>query len=93
MLGVGEYLENLSAVLVRLAKETPHLIMSHVIRQDAYPYTPEQLAELGWCNHLALKDVETLLDNSGFDTWDSVVTPDGRTAIWLCRSRRYKLAA
>jgi hypothetical protein len=86
LLGVVEYLPDFAAVLQRLAQQVPFLVFSHVVREHSR-YTPEQLAELGWINHLTTTELERALDGVGLDVIDRQSTADHRNLVLLCRRR------
>jgi len=87
LLGVLEYLDDLQGVLARLAAQVPWLLLSHVVRQGG-GYSPEQLRALGWRQHLAAGELERLVQRAGGEVVERRTAPDGRTVLWLCRSRR-----
>jgi hypothetical protein len=87
LLGVLEYLEDLSSVLARLAAQVQWLLVSHVVRQDG-GYSAAQLRALGWHQHLAAGELERLVQHAGAVVIERRTAPDGRTLLWLCRSQR-----
>ena len=87
MLGVIEYVSNLPAVLATLARRVPHVIVSHVFRQNGL-YTAEHLAELGWLHHLSEEELGGILENNGFSVIERCTAPDTRTLLLSCRSTR-----
>jgi hypothetical protein len=86
LLGVLEYLEDLSSVLARLAAQVQWLLVSHVVRQDG-GYSAAQLRALGWHQHLAAAELERLVQRAGAAVVERRTAPDGRTLLWLCRSQ------
>ncbi len=89
MLGVSEYLEDLDGVIGSLARQVPHVIVSHVLRQHGY-YSPERLAELGWRNHFSESEMHELLGRNGFVVIQRRLAPDQRTLLLLCRSAQFE---
>jgi hypothetical protein len=85
MLGVAEYLSDLPAVFQRLSAETRYLLVSYVV-SDYSDYSAEKLDALGWKNHFDRQAFTRILEESGFAVETSVLTANGRTAIWLCRA-------
>lgn len=90
MLGVTEYLRNLSGVFSRLAHSVHFLVVSHVIRQGA-TYGSEQLRELKWVNHQSDSELLLLLGDAGFEVISQQLTPDERSLVVLCKSNNYKV--
>ena len=88
MLGVIEYLADLATVLAGLARDVRYLVVSHVVRQND-EYSAEHLTALGWLNHLAAGQLESMLKSSGFLVMDGRMTPDGKTKVFLCRSAAF----
>ena len=92
MLGVIEYLSDVSGAIGRLASSVPFLVLSHVIRQEA-SYNQAELAELGWINHLSEEELESMLAASGFAISDRRFSPDGRTLLVASVSREHGKSA
>lgn len=83
LLGVIEYLPAVAAVLSRLARQVPALLVSHVVR-DGDHYDAARLRELGWRNHLTIAECEVLLDGAGLRVVAQRSTADRRTVLFLC---------
>lgn len=92
MLGVIEYLEGLPEVLSQMAKQVPHLVVSHVVQQGDV-YSAGRLLELGWINHLSEVSLEGLLLRCGFAISARRMTPDGRTLLLACTSMTKRASA
>ena len=85
MLGVGEYLQALPAVLRRLHLDAAALVISHTLAEP--PRSAEELQRLGWCNHMPRAAFERLLADSGWHIRSQALTDDGKTLIWACAGR------
>lgn len=83
MLGVAEYLDDVSGILHRLAVGTRYLIISYTA-SDFSSYTAERLDELGWKHHLSQEEFERILTQAGFVIRKCVMTANRRTVLWLC---------
>lgn len=88
LLGIIEYLDGVEQAFASLASRVPWVVLSHVIRQDAY-YTDARRAELGWRNHFTKDEIFRMLNVSGLTLVRSEMTSDNRTLLMVCRSRRF----
>jgi len=91
LLGVSEYLDDLPAIVARLATEAEWFLVSHVIEESS-SYTQEQLRKLGWRNHLSTEEFTRLLEDNGFVVTERDLTDNRRTMLWLCRSKHRSAA-
>lgn len=82
LLGVIEYLPDVAAVLARLARQVPALLVSHVVRDGGH-YDAARLRELGWQNHLTIAECEALLAGAGMRVVAREHTEDRRTVLFL----------
>ena len=81
-LGVTEYI-NLPKFLSSMRKYCRFFIVSHVLR-NPNQYTEEDLARLGWVNHLPAEDFEANLSLAGFNILQVAMTKNNKTKIWIC---------
>ncbi len=84
MLGVTEYLPDLPSALRRLSDRADQVLLSHVVAERS-DYSPTQLDELGWINHLTTTAFEALLADVGLHPIDRVWIDDDRVLLVLCR--------
>ena len=85
LLGVVEYLADISEVLRRLHGVTRWLVVSHVV-SDFSDYSAQRLDELGWRQHLSQKNFERLLHETSFTVDKCVRTTNGKTLLWRCKA-------
>ena len=88
LLGVTEYLEDLEATLRRLAGEVPHLLISHVVREEGKPPS-RSCGNLRWRTRWTRGEMEAALARAQFAIVESLLTADGATRLWLCASRGF----
>lgn len=84
LLGVTEYLEDICGVLQRLSEQTIYLIVSHTVREHSN-YRAEEVARLGWTNHLSSGAFEAMIRTGGFAVERRVQTSNKRTVLWRGR--------
>lgn len=84
VLGVFEYLEDPVAVMRRIAAAAPVLVVSHAASDlgRAADFDPKSLH---WVLYVDRATFERHLASAGFRVEQRRVTPDGKTALWLCR--------
>ncbi len=84
VLGVFEYLEDPVAVMERIALAAPVLVVSHAASDLGRPadFDPKSLH---WCLYVDRATFEGHLGAAGWRVEAHRVTPDGKTALWLCR--------
>jgi hypothetical protein len=85
LLGVIEYLSDLTSALTPLSASCRYLIVSHVLRTEKSP-SPQRVAELGWRTHLTRQEFETAVRSAHFELLEGRMTPDDRTLVLCCRS-------
>lgn len=86
LLGVAEYLDDVSGILRRLAQGTRYLIISYT-PSDFSSYTAERLNELGWKHHISQAQFEGVLTQEGLLIRKCIITANRRTLLWLCATR------
>lgn len=84
LLGVTEYLDDITAAIRRLGESCEWLFASHVLASGRSP-SPARLAELGWISHLDGAGFTMAVRAAGFDVQGEQITPDGRTLIVAAR--------
>jgi SAM-dependent methyltransferase len=84
VLGVIEYIRDPLLALSRLNAAAPALVVSHAARDLGRPVSFDP-SSLNWCFCVDQATFETLLTSAGYAVKDKRVTPDGKTAVWLCQ--------
>lgn len=85
LLGLTEYLPDLTGTLASLQSHCRYLVLSHVVA-DISAYTPEDLQRLGWLNHKTEAEITELLARTGYLCLRNAVSADRRTVLWLSRT-------
>lgn len=83
MLGVAEYLDDLTSILQRLSGVTNYLVVSYT-PSDFSSYSDERLDALGWKHHLSKAAFEDLLAHAGLQIRRCIFTANRRILLWLC---------
>lgn len=84
VLGVFEYLEDPVAVMERIGQAAPVLVVSHAASDLGRPADFDPKA-LHWCLYVDRATFVGHLAAAGWRVEAHRVTPDGKTALWLCR--------
>lgn len=87
LLGILEYVPDIHKALQNLATGCRYLVVSHACHRIGI--TSEQMAALNWVSILAKDDFEAELRRAGFLVIEDVVTENGQTVIWLCKSTTF----
>jgi hypothetical protein len=83
-LGLFEYLSDLKALLKKLRHCGDNIVVSHVTADNpTRRYSQEDIARLGWINHLTAQEFEDALSEAGYMVIRTVLTGDGVTRLWL----------
>jgi len=83
LLGVLEYIPDVVAVLRKIRRAAPLIVVSHLNGEDAY-FTPSLARRQNWRTVLDRGGFEARLAEAGWTIRESRLTPDRLTIVWLC---------
>jgi Polysaccharide pyruvyl transferase len=86
-LGLLEYVEPLAPFLASLRGRYAAQVLSYTIFDAPDPLTSSQRRERGWQTDYTRSAFERMAEDSGFHVCDFRLTNQGRTGVWLLRSR------
>jgi hypothetical protein len=83
-LGVVEYLEDAPAMLRRLRRAAPWLVISHAAK-DLRSAQARRARRLQWRTYMTVAAFERALTEAGYTVVERRVTPDQKSCVWLAR--------
>lgn len=84
VLGVFEYLDDPVGVMRKIAAVAPVLVVSHSASDLGRPADFDP-ASLNWRLYVDRPTFEAHLKDAGWTVAERRITPDNKTAVWLCR--------
>jgi hypothetical protein len=83
-LGVVEYLDDAPAMLRRLRRAAPWLVISHAAK-DLRSAQARRARRLQWRTYMTVAAFERALTEAGYTVVERRVTPDQKSCVWLAR--------
>lgn len=87
VLGVIEYLDDVSFALRMASRASRYFVLSYV-PCDLSGLTMSDASRLGWSNCMSRMQMEAILQDLHVSAVAKEVTPDKRTMLWLCAKDR-----
>jgi SAM-dependent methyltransferase len=85
LLGVLEYVDDARGALESVRPFVDLLLVSHAVKETRTGVTPAKQRKLGWLTFLTSDEFERVIVSAGYTVEKSMLTPDQRTRIWVCR--------
>ncbi len=82
LLGVSEYIDDVPALLARVAQSARFVCFTYTIA-DSGQYEAAKVAERGWKHHHSKSQIDEFARDIGFVDKSYVALNDGKTGLWL----------
>ncbi len=86
LLGVGEYIEDIPALLARVVESARFVCFTYTVADSGH-YDAAQVAERGWKHHYAKHEMDAFARNAGFIEKSYVALNRGKTGLWVWEVR------